>query len=258
MSPNGALVLRRSQLKSVRPLARSDAMAESPLPIGTGIYGRADAARLLRVNASTLRRWVGGYTFRYKTRATETVERRKPPVVVSDLPTIDRKVALSFVELMELRVVKALVDREFSLQAIRVMAEIAAEHFRTTHPFASRRVYTDGQKVFAEVTRHLDRHPDVVELTRGKIAQVIAGGLFEPFLREIDFDEKTALADRWWPLGRDYPIVLDPEIAFGAPTIAGTSVRTSTVARMAEHSSPEAAADAYDLQIGPVVAAVRF
>jgi uncharacterized protein (DUF433 family) len=228
------------------------------VPVGTGIYGRSDAARLLGVNASTLGRWVGGYTYHPAGASGNLAKRRKPPLINSDLPAIEDSVAVSFVELMELRVVKELIHSGVSLQAVRVAANLASQHFATAHPFASRRVYTDGRRVFAEVAGRSEAHPDFVELSRWKIEQVIAGGIFEPFLKEIDFDEVTSLAERWWPLGRDYPVVLDPAIAFGAATIAGTRTRTTTLARMAEHTSTEAAADAFAVDLRAAVAAVRF
>jgi hypothetical protein len=70
--------------------------------LGVGIYSRAEAARLLKVTQPRLRRWVLGYTYWLHLGERESL-RKKPPVVSIDLPVIDDAVALSFVELMELR-----------------------------------------------------------------------------------------------------------------------------------------------------------
>ena len=91
-----------------------------------------------------------------------------------------------------------------------------------------------------------------------EIDQVIAGPIFERFLDEIEFDDETALAHRWWPLGRKTPIVLDPRIRFGAPVVEGTAVRTSIVASLAETTSVEDAAIAYELDVRQVRAALAF
>ena len=234
------------------------AMPLRPVPVGIGIYSRPEAAHLLHVTASRLRRWVSGYT--YQIRDSERAAPRRGtvrPVIRSDLPTLRGVVALSFVELMELRVVKALVDRGLSLQHVRRAAAVAAETFHTAHPFASRRVYTDGARVFATLAAG-PTTPDLIALTRRDVLQVIAGGIFEPFLDEIDFDETTAYASRWWPLGRQVPIVLDPRVAFGAPVIAGTRLRTTLIAGLAHETTEPAVADTYIVGVAAVRAAVRF
>ena len=100
--------------------------------------------------------------------------------------------------------------------------------------------------------------PDLVELSRNRIQQVIAGKVFHPFLAEIDFNPKTALAERWWPRGKKVPVVLDPQIAFGAPIVAGTAIRTSTLVRMADEVGAAETADAFDLKMSDVEAAQDF
>lgn len=224
---------------------------------GIGIYARADAARLLGLTPARLRRWVGGYTYWLRDASDAKAKRRQPPVVKTDLPVIDNAIALSFLELMELRVVKAIVDGGISLQHVRRAAAIACTHFCTDHPFASRRVFTDGRAIFSAVSDQ-ESSPDVVRWQQGEIEQIIAGGIFEQFLQEIEFDSATSLAFRWWPLGRTKPIVLDPRLSFGAPVVAGTAVRTSIVARMAKHASVQEAAIAFELQLQQAEAAVSF
>ena len=225
---------------------------------GTGIYVRTDAARLIGVAPSRLRRWVDGYTYWPEGSPRTSSRRRRPRIVRRDLPVIDKSIALSFVELMELRVVKALLDFDMSLQAVRSVANVAAEYFGTEHPLASKRLYTDGRKAFAAVLGDDRDEPDLVELSRNRIQQVIAGKVFHPFLAEIDFNPKTALAERWWPRGKKVPVVLDPQIAFGAPIVAGTAIRTSTLVRMADEVGAAETADAFDLKMSDVEAAQDF
>lgn len=224
--------------------------------MGTGVYYRAEAAHLLHLTASRLGRWVSGYTYWLRYQAQPS-RRRQPPVVKTDLPQLDGAVALSFLELMELRVVKAFIDKGVSLQRVRKAAHLASQHFGTEHPFASRRVFTDGHSIFASLSAHED-DLRLIELASDRHLQILFGEVLEPFLNEIDFDQTTALAHRWWPLGRRRPVVLDPRIAFGAPTVAGTRVRTDTVFSTAQYSDPAAAAEAYRLTGEQVQAAVEF
>jgi uncharacterized protein (DUF433 family) len=233
-------------------------MAQRQIPLGTGIYLRSDAARRLHVSTPRLRRWVDGYTYWYDHRGSRTTRRSRPPIVTRDLTVIDRAIALSFVELIELRIVKALVDHDMSLQAVRRVAEVAAAYFQTEHPLASKRLYTDGKKAFAAMHGDERDVPDLVELSRHHVEQVIAGPVFQPFLAEIDFNPTTALAERWWPLGKNAPIVLDPAIGFGAPTIAGTAIRTSTIARMAQEGGTRQTAEAFQVDLVQIEAAWEF
>jgi uncharacterized protein (DUF433 family) len=230
-------------------------MTDKPNLLGTGIYTRADAARLLHVTPSRLRRWVGGYTY-VSTYWEEPERRRRPPVIETDLPVIGDSIALSFYEPIELRVVKGLVDRGLSLQSVRAARALCAREFDTIHPFASRRVYTDGNRIFAALSR--DDRPDVIELTDRKRLQVILGEVVTPFLEEIDFDDDKSLAFRWWPMGRRTPVLLDPRIAFGAPVIEGTALRTFVAARMAAKGLSKETADAFDVSVEGIDAAVQF
>ncbi len=220
--------------------------------VGVGIYTRAEAARLLRMTPSRVSRWIRGYTYWLKYRETP-VRREQPAVVETDLPQVGDTFALSFLELMELRIVKAFVDRGVPLQTVRVAAEIAWRQFDTTHPFATRRVFVAGRNIFAELGSE-----DVLELTPERHLQIQSGELVKPFLEEIEFEEKTAMAYRWWPLGRGRPIVLDPGIAFGAPVVESTATRTDVVASLASATSTSEAAQAFRLTPMAAEAAVEF
>jgi uncharacterized protein (DUF433 family) len=228
------------------------------VPLGTGIYTRTEAARLLRMTPERLRRWVGGYTYWLREASGDgRSKRRRPAVVHIELPVIGNTVELSFLELMELRVVKALIDRGVTLQHVRQAAQLASERFDTRHPMASQRVFTDGRHIFSAVTEDVDA-PNVVKWTAGDIDQVVAGPVFDQFLSEIEFDSATALASRWWPLGRNVPIILDPAISFGAPVIAGTAIRTASFIRLVRGSTTRDAAIAYEVDVVQAEAAVEF
>jgi uncharacterized protein (DUF433 family) len=223
--------------------------------LGLGIYSRADVARLLRMTPSRVARWAAGYSY-WLTYAQEPQRRAQPPVVRVKLPRIDGSILVSFLDLMELRVVKALVDEGISLQHVRRVAKLASRIFETPYPFASRRIFTDGEQVFASFSR--DRElASVVELS-ARYRQLIAGPIVEQYLTELDFDPQSALAQRWWPLGKHVPVVLDPRVAFGAPVVAGTATRTDVIAELAAASDVNAAAQAYEIETEAAAAATRF
>jgi uncharacterized protein (DUF433 family) len=220
--------------------------------LGVGMYSRAEVARLLKMTPSRVSRWVRGYSY-WLRRESEERHRKQPPVVTTRLRELEGVFVLSFLDLMELRVIRALVDEVgLSLQQIRAAAKMAMELFHTRHPFATHRVFYDTHRLFAPLSKDA-----VIELT-SRNQQLISVHAFEPYLKEVDFDTSSGLANRWWPLGKDVPIVLDPHVAFGAPVLAGTATRTDVVATLAQYVPHEEAARAYAIELGGVRAAVEF
>jgi uncharacterized protein (DUF433 family) len=225
--------------------------------LGVGIYSRAEAARLLHLTPQRLSRWVRGYTYWLKSGDAPR-RTQQPPVVRTDLPTFDGTVALSFLELMELQVVKAFVSKGVPLQRVRVAARRIGELYGTEHPFAHRRVYTDHEQIFV-ASSDQSAWSDLMQVTGRRAAgQLVAGGIFDRYLEEIDFETDSALAERWFPLGRDVPVVLDPHIAFGAPVIAGTRIRTDVLALYAAANKVPTVARAFELEHARVQAAIDF
>lgn len=227
------------------------------IPLGLGIYTRSEASRLLGMSPGRVSRWVAGYTYWLREGRRKPDRRSRPPVIRTELPQLRSVLALSFLELMELRVVKALTDRGLSLQHVRAAAQIASVAFDTKHPFASRRVFTDGKAIFSAVDDD-PTAPNVVKWRKGEIIQVVAGPIFAQFLSEIEFDSTTSLARRWWPCGRKYPVLLDPAVAFGAPVAEKTGIRTTTIARYCRHTSAGETAEAFELPKRVVEAALNF
>ena len=70
--------------------------------IGVGIYTVPEAARLTGVSAARIRRWIAGYDYKV---GQET--HGSNPVWPSQLPVIDDRAALGFLDLMEIRFVDA-------------------------------------------------------------------------------------------------------------------------------------------------------
>ncbi|MFQ5704599.1 MAG: DUF433 domain-containing protein [Gemmatimonadales bacterium] len=225
--------------------------------LGVGVYTRADAARLLRLTPSRVGRWSKGYSY-WLGYTPEPEQRKQPPVVRRRRPDIGGLYWLSFLELMELRIVRALVvDRGLSLQYVRKLGDLGSRIFDTPYPLASRRIFVEGQRVFASLSRDQDLL-QVVELSEKRHGQIMAGDLFEQYLEEVDFDEETSLAERWWPMGRDVPVVLDPRIAFGAPVLAGTRIRTDILTLYTSGNAAATVARAFELTTTQVDAAVDF
>jgi DNA-binding transcriptional MerR regulator len=225
--------------------------------LGQGLYTIPEASRLTRIPVDTVRRWILGYSYRLSPRSRKSLRGRasKPPVVVPSLPRLGQSVALSFLELMELHVVKALKERGVSLQRIRRASEEAREVSDTPYPFAWKPIFTDGRDVFMklEAGAELDR---ILQLGSG--GQWVLEPVLRSFLKRIEFDPSTKLAKRWWPLGRSAGILVDPAVSFGAPILETAGICTVVLWEATRQEPIDAVAKWYQIEASLVTTAIRF
>lgn len=216
--------------------------------IGVGLYSYPEAARIIGVPASTLRQWAKGYY------APRDVTRPRKPVIdrqFGDEPFI------TFLELVELLLVKLFRQEGVSMQTIRRASARAKQLFDTPYPFATRRFDTDGTRLFATLEREDDSTPTIADMGKGQFAfeQVV-----RPFFRKLDFgDDGLALA--FWPHGRDKRIVIDPKRSFGKPIDAETGVPTTVLADAVyarDGQSVDDVARWYDVPVTAVRAALDY
>ena len=89
-------------------------------------------------------------------------------------------------------------------------------------------------------------------------AQVGLSDTFEPYLHQIEFD-LSELAQRWYPLGQERPIVIDPRRAHSAPVVETGGVRTDLLNSMHSACNSIAAVAAwYGIEDFEVQAAIDF
>ena len=70
---------------------------------------------------------------------------------------------------------------------------------------------------------------------------------------DIEMDEVR----RWWPLGRDRTIVVDPKHHFGAPTVEGVLAQTISD-HVVAGDSPELVAELFNLSLEAVADAIEW
>jgi len=95
---------------------------------------------------------------------------------------------------------------------------------------------------------------------RGTGGQWVIAPFIQQLARQIDFESTEGLARRWYPLGRGKPVVLDPFVSFGAPSIVGRGVKTASVHDLfvAENESLTAVRAWWNLTGMEIEAAVEF
>jgi len=161
----------------------------------------------------------------------------------------------SFLDLIDLLFVRRFLESGFSLQRIR-KALSEAEAIVGGHHFAQRVYFTDGREIYLRVRGKGTEN--LLQLLSGGqwvISDVILG-----VAKQVDFDQGTGFAQKWYPAGREAGIVIDPRICFGAPTIVGKGVRTSNVYDLfvAEAENPHNVCAWMNLGKEEVEAAVEF
>jgi uncharacterized protein (DUF433 family) len=169
-----------------------------------------------------------GYTFRYRGE-----HRRSAPPIASDLQQPEGTHLVGFADLLEVRFLNAFREYGVSWKYIRIAADRAKELLGRHHPFSSRIFKTDGRTILAELAKDsgdkllLDLVRDQWEFER----------IIGPYLYAgIDYNEMHE-PERWWPMGHERQVVIDPRRSFGAPIVSRECVPTAILA--AAHSAEQ-------------------
>jgi uncharacterized protein (DUF433 family) len=186
----------------------------------TGNYLVRDAVHLTGVSAGRIRRWLRGYRYHSRKKAYAS-----PPLWHGQWEPLDRSLALGFLDLIEIRFVDAFLKAGVTWATLRAARERAAEMFKVSHPFCTDGFVTDGRKIFVELHRQTGE-TSLLEIVE---RQHVFKQIISPFLKELEFAAGCGLV-RWWPLGENRLVVLDPARNFGRPIIARRGVPTEALA----------------------------
>ena len=115
---------------------------------GKGIYTLTTAAKVLKMNPKKMRRWIRGYTY-YKNMEYHSIE----PLVKTEFEYNSADVNISFLDLTELLFINAFIEHGISIKKIRKAAIAASKLLDTYHPFAIRKIFTDGKSIFAKIAK---------------------------------------------------------------------------------------------------------
>ena len=78
-------------------------------------------------------------------------------------------------------------------------------------------------------------------------------------MKKLEFNDTDLLAEKWWPLGRNKPVLWDPHRRFGAPICAVSGVPTHLIWQTKQAGEPyEEVADWYGASLSEVKAACQF
>src|SRR5688572_23097113 len=166
--------------------------------LGIPAYQVGEAARYAQISSQTAVAW-------------HKIEQQ----VLSEKRNRER---LSYLQLIELAVVAAFRRAKIPLAEIRAARDYMKKTLKSRHPFAEYEFKRFGRSLFTE---HEDAPGRPHLLKVNQAGQLAWKELVGPVLEEFEY-EHEGIAIRWHVAGPSSPIIIDPRIAFGAPTVKGT------------------------------------
>jgi DNA-binding transcriptional MerR regulator len=128
----------------------------------------------------------------------------------------ERRVELSYMQLIEVAVVAAFRKAGVPLKRIRDARAYASKTLQAEHPFAEFRWKEEAKHLWLDSEQLSGVKPGtVVQADQG--GQLAWEGIIGR-LREFEY-EHHGIVIRWHVAGRSSPVLIDPRVAFGAPTV---------------------------------------
>ena len=224
----------RPALAGVYPVADAMALIQATRPEKESVERIQHRNALDRINSRHLYRWVrdglaGDYLVGLR----------------------DKEVALTFLDLVSLRMISVFRAHGVSSAEIRTVHKALQERRRWTHPFAMEPLWISGLRIYVE-ENHI---PVTLDKNRNWQAAFSFWDLFIGPIHRLAFDEDEQ-AVSWEP---EAGIVLDPKISLGEPCLTGTRIATQTLWALHAAGDPvERIAQAYGLPIETVEAALAW
>lgn len=218
----------------------------------TGIYSVSEATRLLRLqkldaSQQRVRGWIAGY---YRTAGE--------PIIRNQVGFYDRRLAMSFTNLMEARFIAYFSGKGVSVNHIRAIVEEARDFANHEHPFATKLMFTtDGKNIFGLVAEKTG-DPRMYDFQKKNWAMYVV--MAQSLRAGVIYDlEGEALA--WHPHKHLAPhVIVHPKRAFGQPVLKDSGVPTATLydSFKADDENHETVANWFGIPVAQVKEAVRF
>ena len=130
---------------------------------------------------------------------------------------------ISFLDLVEVRVVAAMRKAGITLQAIRFAMTYAQERLGIERPLTSREFKTTGSEVLMSA---IEDDGELVSLSRKNPGQKVFKKIVSQSLNDLEYE--GSVAARWRPKGFAQ-IVIDPNRNFGDPLLDEFGVSTKLI-----------------------------
>jgi len=215
-------------------------------------YGIREAAHYLRIPPTTIRCWVLGRYYPTKTGRLFS----KPVIHLVD----PYSKLLSFMNLVEIHVLDAICrQHELPLEKVRIAVNYLSKQFPSKHPLADQQFETDRLNLFVQ------KFGQLINISQD--GQLAMREVLQAHLQRIERD-LAGIPVKLYPFTRkrdphefkEEPkaVVIDPQVSFGRPVLAGTGIATAVIAeRYKAGESVDDLADDYGLTRLKIEEAIR-
>lgn len=184
--------------------------------LGKGIYTIPEVAFILKLPVAKVRRWM--VEFWDNKLAT------KYNAIYSNGKGKDK--VTNFYTLIEFYVFYQLRELNVSTNRIFMAHQDMSEQLDSPYPFASSKVLSDGKSILFILD-------DGTVVNADKSRQIALKQIIEQFCKKIEFSSSD-VAERFYPLGKDKHIIVDPHHQFGQPVIEKTNILAQTLFELYE------------------------
>lgn len=218
-------------------------MFENKLKIGSGVYTVPEIAHILQLPYHKVNLWVNKYWDGELGKAFEGKYSWK----------IDKSKAINFQTLIEFHVLILFADSGVKTRDVLNAHKELSQKYNTPYPFSSKeileKIKTVGKKIFLELG------DDTISLDGTKQLNLI---LIKQFFKNLEFGNDS-IATKFWPLGKEKSIIVDPKRQFGHPLIEKTNIFPETIFNLFKSGEPiEFIAFTYDLNEKSIYDAIEF
>ncbi|MDR6807605.1 uncharacterized protein (DUF433 family) [Dyadobacter sp. BE34] len=214
---------------------------QSLIGVGTGIYTLPDISYILHLPTGKVRKWMHEYwQLRFSSSAESGFSHGSGKELVTNFLTL-----IEFFTFYQLR------QEGVSAQKIVKAHQILAKTFRTKYPFAKSSLLTDGERVlFNGDAGNIIQADETLQIN---IKEAI-----EPFCKKVEFNDDD-MVKRFYPLGKDHSIVIDPKRQFGQPVIGDTNILAETIYNLHRGGeSIDTISSLYSLTVGQVNDVINY
>ena len=180
--------------------------------VGEGIYRPSEAARLIGAKQRDILRWTRG-------------NGQNEPIWAAHYQFIENATEISFRDLVELRVVRALRLHGISLQAIRYAINFAREKLSIDRPLSALSFKTDGPEILIDA---VENDGDLISLSKQRPGQKVFRKIIDQSVSGLEYEGVRPA--RWRPKIAKH-VVLDPNRAFGSPLVDEVGISTQALYR---------------------------